>query len=67
MNDEENCLSIGRRQKQVMTRMLTKQFLPWMRDNLVDCLDETQWPLEMILFEALDDLLPDQTSSQRFI
>ena len=60
MHDEENCLEHGRRQKRVMIRMLTKQFLPWIRDNLVDCLDEDRWPLEMVLFEALDDLLPDK-------
>ena len=57
-SDEENYLYVGRHQKQVMRRMLTKQFLPWIRDNLIDCLDESRWPLEMILFEALDDLLP---------
>ena len=57
-NNEENCLNIGRRQKKVMRQMLTKQFLPWIRANLIDCLDESRWPLEMILFETLDDLLP---------
>ena len=60
MDVEENCLNIGRRQKQVMQQMLTKQFLPWIRNNLIDCLDETRWPLEMILFETLDNLLPDK-------
>ena len=57
--DEENCLQCGRRQKQVMGEMLEKQFLPWIRDNLIDCLDESRWPLEIILFKALDDLLLD--------
>ena len=60
MGDEENCLECGRRQKKVMERMLEKQFLPWIRDNLIDCLDEDRWPLEMILFKALDDLLLDK-------
>ena len=59
MGDEENCLQCGRRQKQVMGEMLERQFLPWIRDNLIDCLDESRWPLEMILFKALDDLLLD--------
>ena len=57
---EENCLGCGGRQKRVMRQMLTKQFLPWIRDNLVECLDESRWPLEMILFEALDNFLPDK-------
>ena len=57
---EENCLGQGWRQKRAMRKMLTRQFLPWIRDNLVDCLDETCWPLEMILFEALDNLLADK-------
>ena len=60
LDNEENCLDIGRRQKNVKGRMLTKQFLPWIRDNLIDCLDETRWPLEMILFETLDNLLADK-------
>ena len=59
MADEENCLQCGRRQKQVVGEMLERQFLPWIRDNLIDCLDEDRWPLEMILFKALDDLLLD--------
>ena len=58
MDAEENCLYVGRRQKRVMHQMLVKQFLPWIRDNLIDCLDESRWPLEMILFKGLDDLLP---------
>ena len=60
IQNEENCLDIGRRQKQVMGQMLVKQFLPWIRHNLVDCLDETQWPLQMDLFKVLDDLLLDK-------
>ena len=59
MQSEENFLCCGRRQKQVMRAMLVRQFLPWIRDNLVHHLDETQWPLRMDLFEALDDLLLD--------
>ena len=59
MSDEENCLRCGRRQKRVMEQKLERQFLPWIRDNLIDCLDEDQWPLETILFKALDDLLLD--------
>ena len=59
-DNEENCLYVGRWQKQVMHRMLTKQFLPWIRNNLICCLDESRWPLEMVLFEALDSLLPDK-------
>ena len=59
MGDEENCLQCGRHQKQVMRQMLERQFLPWIRANLIDCLDETRQPLEMTLFEALDDLLLD--------
>ena len=58
MDVEENCLYVGRHQKKIMHQMLTKQFLPWIRANLIDCLDESRWPLEMILFETLDDLLP---------
>ena len=58
MDAEENCLCVGRRQKRIMHQMLVKQFLPWIRDNLIDCLDESRWPLEMILFKGLDDLLP---------
>ena len=58
MDNEENCLNIGRRQKRVMHQMLVKQFLPWIRDNLIECLDDSRWPLEMILFKGLDDLLP---------
>ena len=58
MDNEENCLNIGHRQKRVMRQMLVRQFLPWIRENLIDCLDGSRWPLEMILFEALDDLLP---------
>ena len=58
MDVEENCLCVGRRQKRVMQQMLVQQFLPWIRDNLIDGLDESRWPLEMILFETLDDLLP---------
>ena len=60
MSDEENCLECGRRQRRVMGEMLEQQFLPWIRDNLIDCLDEDRWPLEMILFKALDDLLLDK-------
>ena len=58
MDAEENCLYVGRRQKKVMHQMLVRQFLLWIRDNLIDCLDESRWPLEMILFKGLDDLLP---------
>ena len=58
MDVEENCLYVGRWQKRIMQRMLVRQFLPWIRDNLIECLDESRWPLEMILFETLDDLLP---------
>ena len=58
MDVEENCLCVGRRQRRVMQQMLVHQFLPWIRDNLIDCLDESRWPLEMVLFETLDDLLP---------
>ena len=57
MDNMENCFVRGRRQRRVMDQMLTKQFLPWIRDNLIECLDESRWPLEMILFESLDDLL----------
>ena len=46
MSDEENCLECGRRQKRVMGEMLERQFLPWIRDNLIDCLDEDRWPPE---------------------
>ena len=60
MINEENCVDIGRRQKKVMGQMLVKPFLPWIRANLVDCLDETQWPLQMALFKLLDDLLLDK-------
>ena len=60
MDNEENCLYVGRWQKRIMHRMLVQQFLPWIRANLIDCLDESRWPLEMILFETLDDLLPDK-------
>ena len=60
MDNEENCLNIGRWQKRIMHQMLVRQFLPWIRNNLIDCLDESRWPLEMILFESLDDLLPDK-------
>ena len=60
MQSEENFLRCGRRQKRVMGTMLERQFLPWIRDNLVYHLDESQWPLRMILFEALDDLLLDK-------
>ena len=59
-DDVENYLYVGRHQIQVMQRMLTEQFLPWIRTNLIDCLDESRYPLEMILFKALDDLLPDK-------
>ena len=59
-SDEENYLYVGQHQKQVMRRMLVRQFLPWIRNNLIDCLDESRWPLEMILFEARDDLLPSK-------
>ena len=45
MQSEENFLHCGRRQKRVMGRMLERQFLPWIRDNLVYHLDESQWPL----------------------
>ena len=58
MDNVENCLYVARHQKRIMQQMLTKQFLPWIRNNLIDCLDESRWPLEMILFETLDDLLP---------
>ena len=58
MDAEENCLYVGRRQKRVMHQMLVRQFLPWIRDNLIECLDDSRWPLEMILFKGLDDLLP---------
>ena len=60
MLDEENFLQNGRRQKQVMGAMLVRQILPWIRDNLFDCLDESRWPLQMNLFWALDDLLQDK-------
>ena len=60
MSDEENCFECVRRQRRVMGEMLEKQFLPWIRDNLIDCLDADRWPLEMILFKALDDLLLDK-------
>ena len=60
INNEENCLECGRRQKRVMGEMMERQFLPWIRDNLIDCLDAEIWPLEMILFKALDDLLLDK-------
>ena len=60
LDNSENCFRYGCRQKRVMREILTKQFLPWTRNNLVECLDESRWPLEMILFEALDDLLPDK-------
>ena len=60
MDAEENCLYVGRHQKQVLGQMLVKQFLPWIRNDLIDCLDESRWPLEMILFETLDELLPDK-------
>ena len=46
MDNVENCLYVGRWQKRIMQRML------------IECLDESRWPLEMILFETLDDLLP---------
>ena len=59
MQSEENFLHCGRRQKQVMRTMLVRHFLPWIRDNLVYHLDESQWPLRMDLFEALTDLLLD--------
>ena len=58
MDAEENCLYVGRRKKRVMHQMLVRQFLPWIRDNLIECLDDSRWPLEMILFKGLDDLLP---------
>ena len=58
MDAEENCLYVGRHQKRIMHQMLVRQFLPWIRANLIDCLDESRWPLEMILFKGLDDLLP---------
>ena len=60
MINEENCFGHGRRQKQVLGQMLVKQFLPWIRANLVNCLDESQWPLQMDLFRVLDDLLLDK-------
>ena len=60
MDVEEYCLNIGRRQKKVMGTMLVRQFLPWTRDNLMECLDDSRWPLEMVLFETLDNLLPDK-------
>ena len=60
MDVEENCSNIGRHQKRNMRQMLVRQFIPWIRANLIDCLDESRWPLEMILFESLDDLLPDK-------
>ena len=58
MDNVENCLYIGRHRKRIMQQMIVQQFLPWIRANLIDCLDESRWPLEMILFETLDDLLP---------
>ena len=58
MDNVENCLYVGRHQKRILQQMLTKQFLPWIRANLIECLDESRWPLEMVLFETLDDLLP---------
>ena len=60
LQDEENFLRCGRRQKRVMGQMLERQFLPWIRGHLVYHLDESQWPLRMILFWALDDLLLDK-------
>ena len=60
MINEENCFGDGRRQKQVLGQMLVRQFLPWIRNNLICCLDETQWPLQMDLFRVLDDLLLDK-------
>ena len=60
MINEENCFGDGRRQKQVLGQMLVRQFLPWIRNNLICCLDETQWPLQMDLFQAMDDLLLDK-------
>ena len=60
MDNVENCLYVGRHQKRIMQQMLVKQFLPWIRNNLIDCLDESRWPLEMVLFETLDDILPDK-------
>ena len=57
IQNEENCLNIGRRQKQVLGQMLVRQFLPWIRSNLMGCMDESQWPLQMDLFKVLDDLL----------
>ena len=43
-----------------MGRMLVQHFLRWIRNNLIDCLDEFRWPPEMVLFETLDSLLPDK-------
>ena len=60
MLNEENCFGDGRRQKQVLRQMLVRQILPWIRNNLICCLDETQWPLQMDLFRVLDDLLADK-------
>ena len=60
MLNEENCFGDGRRQKRVMGQMLVRQILPWIRNNLICCLDETQWPLQMDLFRVLDDLLADK-------
>ena len=58
MDNVENCLYVGRHQKRILHQMLVRQFLPWIRSNLIECLDESRWPLEMVLFETLDDLLP---------
>ena len=60
MGMEENCLRSGKQQEKVMRRMLVKQFLPWLRNNLAVCLDDSYWHIELDLFEALDDLQPDR-------
>ena len=60
LDNEENCLWFGQSQKEVMGEMFVRQFVPWIRNHLVYHLDESQWPLEMDLFETLNDLLPDK-------
>ena len=60
LQDEENFLRCGRRQRRVMGQMLERQFLPWIRGHLVYHLDESQWPLRMFLFWALDGHLLDR-------
>ena len=57
MLNEENCFERGEYQKRVMRTMLTRQFLPWIHDNLIECLDQSRWPMRMDCFWVLDELL----------